>query len=137
MTDGVEEDRLTGAALSRIPKSPNVLRVGGGFHPSKCAAFVAGPRCRDDCCQRLGSDHWRKYDDQGGRPVRRLGSQWSAAPGVGDSQLAAAEIAPIENGINRLADQCVIRRWKAQSGRRATHPIQVPAYGKCTLIGHF
>jgi hypothetical protein len=51
--------------------------------------------------------------------------------------LPAAEIAPVEDGIDRLTDKSVIRRWKAQSGRRATHPMQVPAYGEGTLLGHF
>ena len=87
--------------------------------------------------KRRRRSRWRKCDDQGGRPVRRLGSQWSATPGIGDSQLAAAEITTVENGIDRFVNLRVIRRGKSQSGRRATHAIQVPAYREGTVLGDF
>src|SRR6185436_4212462 len=85
MTGGVEEDRLTGVALSGVAQDANVLRVRGRFHTGQGATFVASPgrrHDRDAWCRSFGLSDG---GDQRRRSVRSLGSQWSAASRIGDS----------------------------------------------------
>src|SRR5215211_799952 len=98
--------------LGRVAQGTNVLRIRDRFHTGKRAAFVARPGGSHDRGMRRRSIRWRQRGDQSRRAVRRLRSQWSTPAGVSDPQLAAPELAAVQDRVDRLANLPVIGSWK-------------------------